>query len=174
MEDTLQQANFEPIDLDSSGKFSFTNCLIKLRRSIVGLHNKIFPVFIMNDVANPVNVSIGIANHTPNVFLVGASCSNATITVGTVPAGKKWHVLSYSMQGYGNATGADNTLKLGTNTVEKILTTGTATTLHVINLCKVFPFDTACLLVAGDTITSISSSNGSVYYATALIFEENA
>lgn len=91
MIDTLNEADFQKIDLDSSGNFSFSNALSLLKRSIVGIHNKIFPMFVMNDVSNPVvvaQVQKGITktdgqSQTPT----GAGTYQ---TVWTVPPGKRW------------------------------------------------------------------------------------
>jgi hypothetical protein len=56
MEDSLTSANFEPVTVEPSGTFIFQSALDKLRRSIVGLHNKIFPVYVMDTNIRPIKV----------------------------------------------------------------------------------------------------------------------
>ena len=105
MQESLTDANFEPVDIDAFGKFSFSNVLIKLRRSLVGMHNKIFPVFIMNDDQNPVQVIVGISKligrQTFKTYhMQVAAASNETRQILTVTAAKRYYFLGWS---YSNA-----------------------------------------------------------------------
>ena len=92
----LTDGDFEPIDQDSIGKFSFTSCLLKLRRAIIGMHNKIFPVFIMNDNSNPVltsNTERGALLVKSTVATFGGTGTQTRDFI--VPQGKKWKIKSY-------------------------------------------------------------------------------
>lgn len=109
MIETLQEADFEKVDTDAYGKFTFTNALVKLRRSIKGLHNKIAPVFVMNDVANPVNVFSLQNPNSRNGVLVQANYTSTqtTTTAFTTSATLRTFVTGYSISWQSNVT-ADN------------------------------------------------------------------
>lgn len=77
MEENLQSANFEPIEVDDRGNFTFYSALAKLRRSIKGIHNKVFPVYVMNNNPNSI-----LSSNTITTI-------SATHTLYTVPIGKR-------------------------------------------------------------------------------------
>jgi hypothetical protein len=47
-------SEFEPIPLDNRGGFNFIPTLVKLRRNLAGLGNKVIPVYVMNN--SPIRV----------------------------------------------------------------------------------------------------------------------
>lgn len=84
MIDTLQQANFEKVELDSRGEFSFKQALNKLKRSMVGIHNKIFPVYIMGSVVdkNGVLETHQVTTTSTNLTFYTTSATKRTFLTG--------------------------------------------------------------------------------------------
>ena len=108
-EESLQSANFEKIDIDSNGKYVFTNALERLRRYIIGIHNKIFPVFVMNDASNPVNVTLN--NPQGNTIAYSnTGTGSGTTTLLTVPVGKTFYITHCGVSGIFAATASGITL----------------------------------------------------------------
>jgi hypothetical protein len=88
VETDLTSAEFEPINVDTQGNFTFSTALQKLRRAILGIHNKIFPVYVMN--------TPGILKGAQLLYTnTGAETSHTFIF--TVPPGKRWSLLAWSI-----------------------------------------------------------------------------
>ena len=82
VQDSLSEATFEPIDVASTGDLIFINTLVKLRRSFAGMHNKIFPVYVLNPyVKNKVLASAG-ASATGNTTIYTTSATKRTFVTG--------------------------------------------------------------------------------------------
>lgn len=80
--DSLTDANFEPINVDGNGNFIFTGALLAIRRSIVGLHNKVFPVYVMNPYTNDILYSGAFSVTKANAVVYTASATRRTWITG--------------------------------------------------------------------------------------------
>lgn len=104
VEETLTSADFESVNVDSYGRFTFSNALANLRRSMKGLHNKIFPVFVLNDEANPAMVRPVMPSDALQVNGVASMTAVAVTTLYTVPVGKTLYITSAGVCGIFGAT----------------------------------------------------------------------
>lgn len=86
---SLTDAEFVPVNVDANGNFIFTAALDKLRRMIFGIHNKIFPVYVMNPPLNgpllgntvsatATNSVLATVSTTKRTFITAASLTNAS------------------------------------------------------------------------------------------------
>lgn len=98
-EETLAEANFEPINFDPAGNLQFETCLSKLRRSFVGMHNKVFPVYILG-------TSVRWTSCLGNGLAAGI---NGTVALLTTDANRKTFLtnIKYSWSANAASTGPD-------------------------------------------------------------------
>jgi len=169
MLDTLQEADFEPIAVDGNGRFSFSSALQKLRRSIVGLHNKIFPVYVANDVANPVPVQVANTAVTNAIQAQADINADGATTLYTVPAGYSFYltdaVISYGVAGTQTmiiAAGGNNILRGGCNL-------GSATNPSHTRGAPDLHLRTPIIIAAAGTVTATASITALGATATVLI-----
>jgi hypothetical protein len=133
----LTSADFEPVDQDSNGNFSFTTALLKLRRSILGLHNKVFPVYIMNS-SIPFSLVAGgngalqtkytvPDSKTLNIYTFGV------LDVGGITAGYLYAADGTTIKGYSNGTVAIAPIQINSRSPIVSLRAGEKLQVNVTN-----------------------------------------
>jgi hypothetical protein len=163
---SLQEADFEPVSISTKGRYDFIATLVKLRRSILGLHNKVFPVYVMNEY---------VVKYAYNVA-VGAN----TNTIYTVPRGKKAKILSINMSmnvstTAGLATSNTNIFANGTtNTaIMELNCLGIAAAgMGGVTNTMVLPYEQGIDIQFGDSVT-VTNSAGSTATSCITYTEED-
>jgi len=114
------------------------------------------------------------AQTTHAVTLLSGEGTNQTVTLGTVPAGKKWHVVGIAFCGMnGSASVVSTQLKLAAAVILNDRGTyGSATFQRTMNNSLNFSYSDSPSLAEGEAITFVIPS-GCYAAATAQIVEEN-
>lgn len=98
---------FESVDKDNRGNFSFAKSLQRLRRTLLGLGNKVIPVYIMNE------------KHSLSV--ISNQYGAGTAVLYTVPLGKKARIISIETTNESIAGAGITTVSAIVNGVPQIL-----------------------------------------------------
>lgn len=124
------------------------------------------------------NVTASDAKFTP-VWLCSTVANNSTVTVGTVGAGKKWTIIGVQLSSNMGATAAIRKASLDLNGVSILVNThegGAAGDVsHTANPISMnFTYGTGPVLIAGQTVTVVSSGGSCNAQGTVVYIEESA
>jgi hypothetical protein len=180
VEDTLTSADFQAVDIGGDGKFTFTNCLRDLRRSLKGVSNKIIPVVVLNDIDNPGAVQPTLPKPSNKQTLKryhiyqAASTSSRYVNVATADSTKKLSFLGVCWSLYDTAgrtvsifDAASGSAPYATDgdTTNIIVANSTASTYFNGQWFPPLPIAiTAAIRVQVDTTSASSYINIDVYY----------
>lgn len=98
---------FESVDKDNRGNFSFAQSLQRLRRTLLGLGNKVLPVYVMNE------------KH--NLSVISNQYGPGTSVLYTVPQGKKARIISIETTNESISAGGITTVSAIVNGIPQIL-----------------------------------------------------
>jgi hypothetical protein len=104
------------------------------------------------------------------VQVVSNNCgASTTVTVGTVPAGKTWRIMGWTLNSFGSAAGSFNTaLKLNSVIFAHCISCSVATTAANATVSSMFEYAAAPVLAQNQLveITTGAGTNGwaNVYY----------
>jgi hypothetical protein len=170
MEEDLTSAEFEPVTVDGVNNFIFSGAIQKLRRSIKGLHNKIFPIYVSGTMKRRIHV----LSSNPTAI--------NPITMGSVPSGKRWVVTGFNLSfvtiGVGGAYSA-LTLYTVHNAVAIRMFGGVPFYSGIGNGTPGFAFrdygyENGIVLLEGDTIINeISGATGQGYVSVNYVEEDD-
>jgi hypothetical protein len=146
---------FESVDKDNRGNFSFAQSLQRLRRTLLGLGNKVIPVYMMNEKHN--------LNIISNQYGAG------TAILYTVPLGKKARVISIETATESVAGTAFVTVSAIVNAVPAILAYSAGDTSGVF---RRWDYNDAIELVAGAQLGYAHNSVAGMFIAVTYVEED--
>jgi len=118
-------------------------------------------------ITGGVNMSVT----APNVFFGNNYSSSGDNTVGTVPAGKKWTILNFSIGTVNAATACLSLLKKDATTIGSVYSIGSAT-VPVMAINNYNSAYSTGIKLASNEVLKINNSAASAVYGSFQIYEE--